>query len=215
MSTLLLTLEGPMQSWGTRSRFGVRDTGRAPSKSGVVGLLAAALGRGRDEPLDDLVAFRMGVRLDRPGSREVDFQTALDVAKASGATPDTAMSWRQYLADASFTVGLEADRALLEAFVAALRAPVWALYLGRRGYVPSAPLLPAAEPVLDVDLVAALRKRWPASGPDRLEALIECLSDEDGDAVDDLPLSFSIRDRAYAPRLVRSVWLEAEETACS
>ncbi len=215
MSTLLLTLEGPMQSWGTRSRFGVRDTGRAPSKSGVVGLLAAALGRDRDEPLHDLVAFRMGVRMDRPGSREVDFQTALEVAKASGATPDTAMSWRHYLADASFTVGLEGDRALLDTFVAALRAPVWALYLGRRGYVPSAPLLGAEPPVLDVDLLTALQERWPTSGPARLEALVECLPGEDGDAVDDLPLSFSIGNRSYAPRRVRSIWLEAEVPACS
>ncbi len=215
MSTLLLTLEGPMQSWGTRSRFGVRDTGRAPSKSGVVGLIAAALGRGRDAPLDDLVAFRMGVRLDRPGSREVDFQTALDVAKASGASPDTTMSWRHYLADASFTVGLEGETALLNMFVAALRAPVWALYLGRRGYVPSGPILPAEEAVLDLDLLSALRLRWPTRAPERLEALVECAPDEDGDVVDDLPLNFSIGSRAYAPRRVRSVWLEPEETECS
>lgn len=215
MSTLLLTLEGPMQSWGTRSRFGVRDTGRAPSKSGVVGLLAAALGRGRDAPLDDLTAFRMGVRLDRPGTREVDFQTALDVAKASGAPPDTSMSWRHYLADATFTVGLEGDRQLLDSFVAALRAPVWALYLGRRGYVPSAPILPADEPILELGLVDALRRRWPANTPERLEALVECLPDEEGDTVDDTPLSFSTRDRRYAPRRVRSLWLEAAEAECS
>ena len=34
MSTLLMRLAGPMQSWGTQSRFTVRDTGREPSKSG-------------------------------------------------------------------------------------------------------------------------------------------------------------------------------------
>ena len=45
MMTLLLRLAGPMQSWGTASKFRERDTGREPSKSGVVGLLAAALGR--------------------------------------------------------------------------------------------------------------------------------------------------------------------------
>lgn len=215
MSTLLLTLQGPMQSWGTRSRFGVRDTGRAPSKSGVVGLLAAAVGRSRDASLDDLVAFRMGVRLDRPGNREVDFQTALDVAKASGASPDTSMSWRHYLADASFTVALQGDRPLLESFVAALRAPVWALYLGRRGYVPSAPLLPPNDAILDCDLVDALRLRWPEPAPERLEVLVECLPDEEGDTVDDVPLSFSTRDRRYAPRRVRSIWLQAMETACT
>ena len=45
MPTLLLRFIGPMQSWGTTSRFDQRDTGKEPSKSGVVGLLAAAMGR--------------------------------------------------------------------------------------------------------------------------------------------------------------------------
>ncbi len=51
MSVLLLRLAGPLQSWGTQSRFRVRDTGREPSKSGVIGLLCTALGRPRTAPL--------------------------------------------------------------------------------------------------------------------------------------------------------------------
>ena len=48
MSILLLRLAGPMQSWGTQSRFLVRDTGMEPSKSGVIGLLSPLWGgRGR------------------------------------------------------------------------------------------------------------------------------------------------------------------------
>ena len=50
MSVLLMRLAGPMQSWGTQSRFGHRDTGTEPSKSGVIGLLCAALGWPRDQP---------------------------------------------------------------------------------------------------------------------------------------------------------------------
>ena len=50
MSVLLLRLSGPMQSWGIQSQFPDRDTGMEPSKSGVVGLLCAALGRGRSAP---------------------------------------------------------------------------------------------------------------------------------------------------------------------
>ena len=55
MTVLLMRLAGPMQSWGTRSRFGNRDTGLEPSRSGVIGLLCAALGRPRAEPLDDFL----------------------------------------------------------------------------------------------------------------------------------------------------------------
>jgi CRISPR system Cascade subunit CasD len=52
MPTLLLRLVGPMQSWGTTSRFDQRDTGKEPSKSGVIGLVAAALGIDRENWTD-------------------------------------------------------------------------------------------------------------------------------------------------------------------
>lgn len=44
MSTLLLRLAGPLQAWGTESKFETRRTEREPTRSGVVGLLMAALG---------------------------------------------------------------------------------------------------------------------------------------------------------------------------
>ena len=58
MPTLLLRLVGPMQSWGTTSRFDQRDTGKEPSKSGIVGLLAAAMGI--DTAKVDLWTFGIG-----------------------------------------------------------------------------------------------------------------------------------------------------------
>src|SRR5258708_39825081 len=76
MGTLLLRLAAPMQSWGTQSRFVVRDTGLEPSKSGVIGLLCAALGRPREAPVEDLAGLRMGVRVDREGVMQTDYHTA-------------------------------------------------------------------------------------------------------------------------------------------
>ena len=119
MNTLLLRLVGPMQSWGVQSRFGVRDTGLEPSKSGVIGLLCAALGKPRDEAhpantgkpsLADLAQLRMGVRVEREGSLRVDYHTASNVLKASGGLKDTELSNRYYLADAYFLVGIQARR---------------------------------------------------------------------------------------------------------
>lgn len=49
MATLLLRLAAPLQAWGADSKFETRKTGREPTKSGVIGLLAAALGLRRDE----------------------------------------------------------------------------------------------------------------------------------------------------------------------
>lgn len=76
MSCLLLRLEGPLQSWGYRSRFSDRDTGLEPTKSGIVGLLCCALGRSRSESPADLAALAMHVRVDREGALLKDFHTA-------------------------------------------------------------------------------------------------------------------------------------------
>ena len=66
MQYLALMLDAPLQSWGFASRFQRRTTGSHPTKSGVVGLLCAALGlaKGSDEErewLPRLAALRMTV----------------------------------------------------------------------------------------------------------------------------------------------------------
>lgn len=156
MATLLLRLAGAMQSWGTRSRFDERDTNLEPSKSGVLGLVCAALGRDRHEPIADLASLRMGVRVDREGVLRRDYQTAQEIIAADGRKiHPTAVSVRYYLADAIFLVGLEGERALLEHVHTALHNPHWTLSLGRKSYVPSLPVY-LEDGLCDEDLVAAL-----------------------------------------------------------
>lgn len=143
MPTLLLRLAAPMQSWGTTSRFDERDSQLEPSKSGVLGLVCAALGRDRAEPVDDLARLKMGVRADREGLLMRDYQTATGVVSAAGKVDldRTVISPRYYLADAAFLVGLEGDdRRLLERIHAAFRAPHWPLALGRKSFLPSEPV---------------------------------------------------------------------------
>ena len=118
MSVLLLRLSAPMQAWGIQSRFGVRDSTREPSKSGVIGLLAASQGRSRDAAIDDLVALRMGVRVDREGTLLRDYHTAQNVYRARGGIKPTELSTRYYLGDACFLVGLEGEASLLTALPA-------------------------------------------------------------------------------------------------
>ncbi|MFE6099354.1 type I-E CRISPR-associated protein Cas5/CasD [Streptomyces laurentii] len=72
---LLIRLAGPLQSWGVTGRFARRDTHTRPTKSGVIGLCAAALGLDRDEPLGELADVRFGVRADRPGTPLRDYHT--------------------------------------------------------------------------------------------------------------------------------------------
>lgn len=138
MNTLLICLAGPMQSWGVQSRFSVRDSGLEPSKSGVIGLLCAALGRSRSLAIDDLACLRMGVRVDREGQLRRDYHIAQAVLKAGGGIKPTEPSTRYYLADAVFLAALEgSDLALLQQIQNALIKPVWPLYLGRKAFVPS------------------------------------------------------------------------------
>jgi CRISPR system Cascade subunit CasD len=136
--TLLLLLCGPMQAWGSRSRFEDRDTHPEPTKSGVLGLVCAALGPdgpGRDKPMDDLNALRFGVRVERPGHPQTDYQTAQQVRTADGNIKDTVLSTRHYLADARFLVGFAGDDlTLLRQIEAALKNPCWTLSLGRKSY---------------------------------------------------------------------------------
>lgn len=147
MGTLLLQLIGPMQSWGVQSHFTIRDTGLEPSKSGVVGLLCAAMGidREQDEQMLPLAALRMGVRADREGLMKYDYHTAgKDGYLQANGTPEykkLIVSYRYYLADAAFLVGLYGeDNANLKQLHDALLHPVWPLFLGRKAFVPSEPV---------------------------------------------------------------------------
>ncbi|NMC80827.1 MAG: type I-E CRISPR-associated protein Cas5/CasD, partial [Chloroflexi bacterium] len=142
MNTLLIRLVAPMQSWGVESRFTVRDSGLEPSKSGVIGLICAAMGRPRQAALEDLAALRMGVRVDREGTLRNDFQIAQRVLSSAGkGVKSSVTSTRYYLSDAAFLVGLEsASLPQLERIQQALKHPVWAIFLGRKAFVPSAPV---------------------------------------------------------------------------
>ncbi len=220
MPTLLLRLVGPMQSWGTTSRFDQRDTGKEPSKSGVIGLLAAAMGIDREYwvDLEPLTHLSMGVRHDRPGVPKRDYQTAGcaatdSIIKADGTqAKDGVVSDRFYLADAAFLVGLECeDRTLLEQAHAALHDPVWSLALGRKSYVPSESIW--MEDGLQNAPLRDVLARWPWIASPRKweehpERLLVSFESEDGSGVlkMDQPLS-SFAERRFGARFVRSDWI--------
>jgi CRISPR system Cascade subunit CasD len=201
MSVLLLRLCAPMQTWGIQSRFTVRDTAREPSKSGVIGLLAAALGRPRPAQIDDLAALRMGVRVDREGTLLRDYHTAQEVYRAKGGAKPTELSTRYYLGDACFLVGLEGERSLLATLHAALRNPVWALFLGRRAFPPGEPVW-LADGLRQGDLLEALATYpWLRGEPKTFPLVRMVIEDRNGAEVrPDQPLSFA--PRRYAPRRV-------------
>ena len=157
-NTLFLRLEGPLQAWGDQqSKLVVRRTAEAPTKSGVIGMLCAALGISRPKAaewwLPTLSALRMGSRIDSSGYRWWDYHTVgakmqMPIAEGEGKTKKGAMlTRREYLCDASFLVALQGEPNLIAELMAAMRAPKWTLYLGRKSCPPSRPILeyPAGE----------------------------------------------------------------------
>lgn len=136
MTTLLLRFAAPLQAWGTSSRFAYRFTDPQPSKSAVLGLLAAAQGRRRSEPIEDLLILRFGVRCDQPGTLIRDFQTA----RALDESYSLPLTYRFYLGDAAFIAAVEGDDDVIEGLAQALRRPAFPLYLGRRSCPPSWPI---------------------------------------------------------------------------
>ena len=231
MSVLLLRLCGPMQSWGTQSRFTMRDTGLEPSKSGVIGLICAALGRPRSERVDDLAGLRMGVRVDREGIMKRDYQTAggahrkgqkYGVRTAEDKPGSTVTSSRYYLADADFLIGFESSdqegSRCLENINTKLREPVWQLFLGRKACPPSVPVfLPNDDGIVkDCSLMDALMKYpWPRAGqgvpkedkrPDRLRFVLETDYGVGEETRYDQPEGASFSTRRFLPRSVKTVF---------
>ena len=174
MSTLLLRLAGPLQSWGNGSKFERRYTGRTPTKSGVVGMCASAIGhrRDEDEKIDSIAKLRFGVRIDRPGTLLKDFHTTheetfwnpADRSKINHQLTQekknkySYVTTRYYLSDAAFLVGLEGEDSFLLELDEALRFPMFPLFLGRRGCPPEGRV---ALGVVSVGLCEALQKQPP------------------------------------------------------
>lgn len=201
MTALVLRLAAPLQSWGTSSRFVRRNTDRVPSKSGVLGLLAAAQGRRRTDPLEDLLQTRLGIRIEHPGRLERDFQTAQGMP----------LSYRQYLTDAAFLAVVEGDDNLLLGLSEALDTPVFPLFLGRRSCPPAGPVSRGlrsgrVDDVLQTEPWMAplwVQRQHRASAVE-LPTVTDCPPGEPGsDLVRDEPLSFDPRRREYGWRSVR------------
>ncbi len=174
-NTLFLRLEGPMQSWGERGRWSIRDTAPYPTKSGVVGLLACALGYNQDEPIRQLSEqIEIGVRVDQPGVMMNDYHTvgggydspqlltAEGKPKKSSGKPHTEITERAYLHDASFRAAIRADANTIKQLADAVQNPYWVVYLGRKACPPSRPLF---EGVGEYESVEVALQNWKWYNP--------------------------------------------------
>ena len=208
--TLVLVLRGPLQAWGARSRFNRRTTQPQPTKSGVAGLLASALGYERNANLSEFRDLRFGTRTDVPGTLTVDFQTARTLGPKPSRMP---LTHRHMLEDAVFVVGFESsDHKPLERYAKAVQAPVYPLYLGRRALPPAGPIhtevcVGSLEDVLKSypwqasDYQAKRLANLQRNGSERLHLTFESRPGDPtfatAETISDNPVSFSMEHRQY------------------
>ena len=212
MAVLLIRLAAPLQSWGADSKFETRRTNREPTKSGVIGLLAAAVGLRRDQTkeLEALNRLHFGVRIDKEGKLLVDFHMANNPDKRTA----NYLTYRHYLQDAVFLVGIESEDAkMLEDLNDALKHPFFPLCLGRRSCPPTLPLTLGIRQgklleVLQEELVLCQRSK-----EESLRIVMDAEPGEYGSAVQkDVPLSFDQRHRQYGYRSAKEVYVKSEAT---
>ena len=193
-----------MQSWGVDSIYNVRRTQKEPTKSGVVGLIAASMGRRRDEAVDALARLRFGVRVDQEGEVYRDYHTA----KSPVNKKDAFITHRYYIEDAAFLAGLESeDKEFLEYIHECLRTPSFAPFLGRRACPPTYPLtLGIREAGLEQALFEEpwLAAEWRKKKLNNdLPVYVEYSEAEEGMLQKDVPISFDIKGKKYGYRYVK------------
>ncbi len=219
---LALYLDGPMQSWGYQSRFNRRTTLAYPTRSGITGLLAAALGidradRRRLAELNakilhlEILALACTDAKGRPrhpslwtdyhtvgGGYDSRTQKQWMPRKANNASPDTVLTYREFLSDVRFGVLLSGEKPLLEDCERALKNPRWGLWLGRKCCIPASPI---CQGVFDNRDLAQKHLEQLAGGRVARQIVEVDRFDDGNDTLMDIPLCFQTRE--FLPRRVR------------
>lgn len=185
---LVFHLYGPMVAWGEIAVGEYRPSFAHPSKSAIIGLLAAALGirREEEERQKNLAgAFSYAVRVDAMGFLLRDYHTIQVPSSGTGrnrrifytrraelgqADLNTILSSRDYYCDAVYTVAITAEDGspyTMQVVASALTKPVFTLYLGRKACPLALPLFPQV-----VNAVTVQEAMTHSVVPDELQSLI-------------------------------------------
>jgi len=220
---MAIYLDAPLQSWGYQSKFDRRTTLSYPTRSGILGMLCAAMGVERDDAasLEQLAVLEMQVVVFQQQSRLTDFHTVGggwdkkvspgNVVRKAGDKPSvntgtTVVTQREYLESARFGVVLVGTQEPLQRLADSLQNPQWGVWLGRKACVPASPIFQGVyesreEAIRVLGDVARREGRSGVSGSVPKRVVLEVERFEDGtDTLMDVPLSFV--ERTFGPRRV-------------
>ena len=231
MKHLALYLCAPMQSWGATSKFGDRSTLDAPTRSGLLGMLAAACGVDKNDAtavhawLTKAAAHSLDVYAFRRGDRLTDYHTVgaryerdnpwrrrMIPTTADGKPRGTDITHRDYLTDTVFGAVLSGDDTFLEEIATKLSNPVWGVWFGRKCCIPTEPVLTGrydsrneAKAALEARLHATLERTGrETTGNAPIFAVIEASADDADETLLDVPVSFARRE-FHARRIRRDI----------
>ncbi|WP_299139121.1 type I-E CRISPR-associated protein Cas5/CasD [uncultured Vibrio sp.] len=229
---ILMWLEGPLQSWGYDSRYGRRDTLSFPTKSGVLGMVCAALGAGgkqkdllanlnhldmqvlafprkEKDAAPSLPPFLQDFQMVGSGYDDTDPWQSLLVPKTGKGKKavggGTKMTYRYYIQDMAYAVLLQVPVGMATTLAEALVAPVWDLCLGRKNCVPTEFIY---QGTYDSDTEGEQRARNMADKKDRALAFQVIQGACEGDEVltfNDVPLQFG-ENKRYRDRQVTVIY---------
>lgn len=226
---LFMRIDAPIQSWGTSSYGSERRTEREPTKSGIIGVIANAMGISNDDDqairglANNLV---MGIRVDREGTIMRDYHTTTGLAtldhkikKMKNNDMSVDLSNRYYLNDFVFLVALSGEKELLQEIENALLNPKIPMFLGRKCCPLALPLVPVIPNVESIQVFASMKEAFLSfpllrnnNNDIRLMLEVECDNDTEDDIPVyvryDIPESFSIR--RYKRREVYEKYIKAE-----
>jgi len=201
---LAMLMDAPMQSWGYFSRFDRRSTRAYPTKSGVVGLLCAAMGVAKDDRarIAEVASLRMTTYTLQTGKLITDYQTVgagydsntqadCIPRKANGNTRLPAVTYREYLADYKFVVVLDGDSRVIDECESALLDPKWGVWFGRKCCIPASPIYQGRYPYREI----ALNTLTAQTGLLAVRMVEEASSfEEQTDTLPDVPIDFLTRE---------------------
>ncbi|ALO03985.1 type I-E CRISPR-associated protein Cas5/CasD [Lactiplantibacillus paraplantarum] len=208
MKTVTIRLTAPLQSYGNEANFDRRTSYDYPSKSAVIGLIAAALGYPRrDSRIQTLNQLAYAVRVDQPAEPLTDFQI---VEWKHGRRK---LTYRDYLQDAVFMVAVGSeDDALIDQIDWALHHPHFQLALGRRANVLAGAIMTEislnSNPVQTLQTLSwhaarfYMKKTRRSTFVAELIADAELLPDRPNSMVKDMAVSFDQRHRQYGFRAI-------------
>lgn len=216
---LAMLLDGPLQSWGYMSRFDRRTSLSYPTRSGLIGMLCAAMGidRADVEGLEQFNSMKITVFIFAQGGRLTDYHTvgggwdkkthSQNIVPRTNGKPsdDAVITYREYLEDSKFGVILQDNLKQIEKIAEALKEPKWGIWFGRKSCIPASPVY---QGIFD-DMESALPHLKMRSGQSEILKYV-CEVDTFEKGKDTLMVeAIDFKKRIFAPkRVLTNSWSE-------